>query len=114
MPVNTDEEDVIKAIREHCVTPSKLEVVLLERNLETVIETVVRVGPQFGVTFGEDAARRAIEKKRGARLHRDRILGLSGAAQPRREALRSALLNEMPSLQHLVELIVDILSEEDT
>jgi hypothetical protein len=76
----------------------RLKTVLLDRNLETVIETLKACGLRADLPW-----EKALAKRGGALTVRDRIL--QNAAAPHERAIRDGLMQRMPSFRYLVHKV---------
>ncbi len=86
--------DVVKALTPASGPMDLLATVLLDANLETVLETLQRCGLDKNLPW-----RKALAKRRGALLARDRILQNAAVAS---QEVRRKLRKEMPSFQYLI------------
>jgi len=86
--------EVVRALTPASGPTDLLATVLLDANLETVIETLQRCGLDDSLPW-----RKALEKRRGALLARDRILQNAAVASLE---VRRKLCRQMPSFQHLI------------
>jgi hypothetical protein len=89
---------VRERLRDECAWGEHLGVVLLERNVESLIEAVQRCSPTL---VDEGTWKAALAKKLNAR---DIVLGK--AAKPPQVQIRACVLREVPSLAYLIEVII--------
>jgi hypothetical protein len=97
--VNICKQQIVPELKKDCPRPGLLQVVLLHRNIETLIGVVADLAPAG--KFPEHILALAIEKK--DRNQRDRILKF--AAGHERRHIREEILRHMPSFAYLVEKI---------
>ena len=102
LPHQACKTQVTAYLRKDCAAAESLVIVLLERNLETVIETIFAIEPNIRP---EEVRVRAIEQKNLT----DRDTIFKAAAAPDKRRLRDDLLERMPSLRRLVEKIDEAL-----
>jgi len=99
-------EQIVDRLQQDCSTPGKLRVVLLERNVETIIETLARIEPDAkpgGRLFGQ--YQQALRKEVAAR---DAILcRVAWGGEPMR-TVRENLLAEVPSLARILDVVREV------
>jgi hypothetical protein len=96
LPHQACKAQVTACLQKDCEAPEALVIVLLERNIETVIETIFKIEPGI---HKSDVRESATQKKN----LNDRDMVLHAAAAPDKRRMRDDLLNQMPSLRRLVE-----------
>lgn len=104
LPAKVDDEQVLRAIASRCRRPERLRVALLHQNTESVIEAAAACDKTL------EAARieRAILRK--DLLERDALfLALS---RERARPVRDCMLDRMPSMRRLVEMVLACLRGE--
>lgn len=91
--------DVVQAIKARSSKPDQLEVVLLEKNLETVLEAAGECDKDLSQPLLVDALRKAPAA-------RDRILNTVAWRGDR--AARDCILGRVPSLRRFVQALADV------
>jgi len=104
LPQEASPERVKAQLRQECNAPQKLEVILLSKNMESVIQAAARCGEELGVEI-----RKVREAASKDRLARDICLS-SLAYDPGRRPLRDCILRKVPAVANLVGLICQKLS----
>lgn len=99
LPADAPGAEVVRHLKGECPLPEALSVVLLRRNLETVLRAAGRCAQVDGAFLAE-----ALGKNLEAR---DAILNRVAWSDP--PAVRACILAEVPDLAQLVELICDAL-----
>jgi hypothetical protein len=92
---------VISRLKEGCEPADKLVVILLERNIETVIQVICALDPS--VASPEEQANALHRKDLTAR---DTILRAAAAPTPPRRVLREQVLAQVPSLRRLIDKLM--------
>ena len=105
LPRAACKRDTREALLKACPWRERLVVVFLDRNIETIIEAICACDPTLAT---EDQRRRALVNK--DLNARDIILRAASAPTPARLALRNCVFQRVPSLQYLVDKLVQILS----
>jgi len=93
------------ALGSGCAWREQLVIVLLDRNLETVLEAVCACAPTM---ISAELRRLAIERKQ----RNERDLVLKKIISPNDRAIREAVLERVPSLGYLVDKLVAALADE--
>lgn len=98
---------ICERLSEGCEPAAKLEIVLLRRNTETVIEAI----RDSGLTKIQDSVfKEALRKRRNSRNMRDRIF--TRCARELAINVRSQLLTRLPDIDRLVARLVACLGQE--
>jgi len=105
-PATACKVEVKEVLKKECSWPDQLCIVLLERNIETVVEAVRTCEPTL---VPEDIWVQAIKRKN----LNARDIVLTHAASPPKRALRDQVLAIVPSLGYLVHKLVVALSAPD-
>ena len=101
-------EQVKHVLRAESRLGDKLQIVLLERNLETVVATICECDPAIAPPEVQDNALR-----RKKLFDRDIVLKNAAAPTAERRRLRDQLLTRVPSLGYLVNKIVALYRHHD-
>ena len=99
---------VLKRLKEGCEPSDKLVVILLERNLESVLQAICEI--DRSIVSAEEQAY-ALERKN--LVARDAILRAAAAPTPPRRDLREQILARVPSLRRLVDKILEVYAPAD-
>lgn len=111
LPGDASRAAVEAAIIQRCVTQGKLRVVLLERNMETVLRAVQACLP--APTHVAAAGSGAQTRVKPSRLTRDLLLArMAKSGEEGMRQARKALLERVPSLGLLVETVEGLLAEQ--
>jgi hypothetical protein len=104
LPASADENRVIQAILSGSRVPERVFVVLLHRNMESVLEAAAVCDP----TIDADRLDRAVHQK--DLLERDALL--VALSRERGRPARECILGRMPSLKKLVDIVIACTREE--
>ena len=106
LPITACKVEVKKVLKNECSWQDRLCIVLLDRNIETVVEAVRACEPTL---VPDEIWEQAIKRKN----LNERDIILTHAASPPKEALREQVLVKVPSLAYLVHKLVVALSAPD-
>ena len=101
LPQNATPNRVEEEIKKWCVAPDRLFVILLERNIESVVEAASACDP----TLDRDRVARALRKDL---LERDAIF--MELSRERARPTRECILSKLPSLKRLVAVVCNRLT----
>lgn len=93
---------VISRLKAGCEPADKLVVILLERNIESVIQAICALDPSVA-----SPVEQANALHRKDLTARDAILRAAAAPTPLRRALREQVLDQVPSLRRLIDKLMD-------
>jgi hypothetical protein len=100
LPSSACKSQLIKGLKDGCVPEEKLVVVLLYRNLETVLTTLRTCAPSLATDATWD---KAIHGKK--LVERDQILVAASKPTEAGRAIRAKLCEQVPSLAYLISKI---------
>jgi hypothetical protein len=95
LPREADEETVVQAIKKGATAPDQLAIVLIEKNMESVVEAAGACDPSLGAGILDDALRK---KNLAAR-----DIVLKEPAKGGKRSVRDCILDKVPSLKRLID-----------
>lgn len=101
LPKNASDKQVVQAILEGGKRAHRPSIVLLKRNMESVLQAAA----QCDKSIASDRVKRAVQHKDP--LERDAILG--ELSSDRSRSVRDCILDKVPSLQALIEVLCSLL-----
>ncbi|MBN2495078.1 MAG: hypothetical protein JXR96_10840 [Deltaproteobacteria bacterium] len=103
IPVDAPAEQVAECIRVQSDGAGQLHVALIEKNIETVIETLIDCDPE------EVTAQTARDARGKDRTARDLLF--LGASKQAKRAVRDCVIERSPSWKELVEIVIRLLRQ---
>jgi hypothetical protein len=101
LPPSACKHEVKNILRAECPLGDRLIIVLLERNIESVVEGICECDPAIVPREVQD---RALRHKR--MIDRDIVLKNAAMPTPERRRLRERVLEKVPSLAYLIDKVV--------
>jgi hypothetical protein len=97
LPPTACKQQVVSTLKDGCGSVERLEVVLIERNMESVLEALRHGSPSL---VPEVAWEAAVAQKQ--LLERDRIFNVAALPEPTSRRARDQLVEHLPSFKRLV------------
>lgn len=103
------DEAIIGAILEKCHNRDKIRVALLTQNIESVIQAIAECAPDL---FGDESGTKYVKARGKNRIERDIVL--KEAAKQTNHELRRRLIEKLPSLEDIADLLDELFTSNES